>query len=662
MSWSEEQFKQFLAVLDKEGIQHVTSASSMSDFMMCRRKWWLKKIRKLPTPIKQYSVIGTVLHSICERYLKADDQGYDENGNPVDLYPPDWEIAYNTYPTHVETCPAHKDHPEHVSDRCFKCKCPHKVDGILTPEEQALVRKLISEGIDAGVLERHQGRAIEEEIFFEAFKNELGTVSVVGYIDCLEPDMIQDHKTTGKMKYALSKRGLDRDIQMNIYGYKAFVLDPPEEAPDKVWFRHNVYCKDPKDMRVKKTEIERSVSKIKSYYEKEIFPCFKEMLLLIRNTRIWSDIDPAANISEACNAYGGCPFLSICAGSESLEMYVKRVDRAIDSGKKKPHNNPEKGKGKGMSLLDKKTKKKDTPAATKPETKKETPKKKTSPLKAKPKASTKPKPEPEPKIENVGENVAAPWYIEGCKACSENKNPGIGTNGKPCLICITKSEGKVKETDYTQIADEEGNLCWVEKDSGEVVVKDKTISEAEVSAEETVAAETRIDEDEAKKKVSDKKKTEKKKSAEEKASRERKDKKEKDLSGEIEAGLGLDYKDSPERRKFVLLLGGTSADGTMSCGAAIGTVGRLVTLSELMVIIGESLGEIYQKKVEREEPVNFYDIDAFERRDVICANVDSIIDLLGSSSLACPLSMTTDEKSVVAVLRPYASRVFVFSP
>ena len=72
------------------------SASQIDTFRLCPRKWWLGKIRKLPGNAgAQHFIFGTILAEVCERYLLADDLGYDKSGVPVDLYPPGWTSAIN---------------------------------------------------------------------------------------------------------------------------------------------------------------------------------------------------------------------------------------------------------------------------------------------------------------------------------------------------------------------------------------------------------------------------------------------------------------------------------------------------------------------------------------------------------------------------------------
>lgn len=648
--------KEFLA-LRKENkglpVKHRTSASALKTYKMCKRKWWLDKVRKLTTWSSKANVFGSITHAVCERFLLADDQGYDrETHEPVELYPEGWHISLSTYPEHVASCRGHKDHPDYVAGERFECDCPHPVEGELTIEEQALVKGLVSQAIDAGVLERHPGREVEAEIFYKAFHDDaLGDMNWIGYIDVLEPDMIQDHKTTSRMKYALSKAKLFDDLQMNLYGYHAcFVrkINPPDL--EKMWFRHNVYCKDANDMRVRKTEVEKPLAEIKQYYDSQIEPCFRDMLLLIKNTNTWHDIEPPDDIAGSCNAYGGCPFLRICSGGETTDMYLKRVDRSANSGKKTNAKiNPK--ETQTMNLMEKKKMKKNT--TTPPSTAASTA------------ATTEPvEQEVHEKQEALPAN-AAPWYIAGCKACSDNDNPGIGSNGQPCMICVSRNRGKIDVESYKQTVADDGTINWIEKASGETVLVDDSVAKAEIKTEDKVGNEADVEAEKAAKAAAAKKKAETQKAADAEVKAKippatKPSKGSKASAGDAE--FPINQKTCTNRRKFTLILGGSSVDGTMSNGAAIGTVNRIVTLAEFMVVLGESMGEVYASKMGEEQAVNFYDINAFERRDFLCAHAGAIAEALGNSTLACPSHTTPDEATVVAALRPLAFRVFACSP
>lgn len=652
----ERDFKQQVRDAKETKIKHTTSASSIKTYKSCQRKWWLTKVRKLPTRSSQANIIGTVAHSVCERYLLADDQGYDrETKKPVELYPEGWHIAVNTYQKHVPECRGHKDHPDYVPYTDVGCDCPHPVDGELTIPEQAMLKKLISQAIDAGVLERHPGREIEKEIRFTGLEDDkLGTMSVIGFIDVLEPDMIQDHKTTGRMKYALSKAKLFEDIQMNLYGYhSAFIKEGRDPDLEYMWLRHNVYCKDPSDMRVRKTEVEKPVARIKEFYDKEIAPCYREMMLLIRNTENFSDIAPPDNIASACNAYGGCPFMPLCSGGETMGMFIKRFDNQNGSGTKHTPNNGASTETEKMRLLDKQlakaAKKQEAPAVEAPVTK------------AVPVTEV---------VDEAAGKPTAPWFVPQCKACSGNPVPGIGSNGQPCMVCVAKSKGKVDVDDYAQDVKEDGTICWTKKETGEVVVEDTTTADKEVIQEEKVGAEKEVIAEKKAQKQAVETKQAIQKEADDEAKEARaevvKEKKKKPVADTPPLAstqiLDIEAKQPSRRKKFLLVIGGTSADGTMSSSAQLGHASRSITLEELLLIVGEKVAEIYTETTGASSAISYWDINAFERRDFVAAQAFEIAMTLGSSTLVCGRNPTPDENILLSALRPLASRVFICNP
>ena len=102
-----------------------TSASQFETFKMCRRKWWLDKIRKLFVPSSTSQGFGTVLHACVESWMLANDLGYDSKGQAVDMYPQGWQNAINKYTGTID----------------YTC----------TPAEQGVIKNLIAVAIEEGV-------------------------------------------------------------------------------------------------------------------------------------------------------------------------------------------------------------------------------------------------------------------------------------------------------------------------------------------------------------------------------------------------------------------------------------------------------------------------------------------------------------------------------
>jgi 3D (Asp-Asp-Asp) domain-containing protein len=307
-SWREKSKRKALLV----------SASQITTKRLCNRKWWFEKVRKIPVISSDANVFGTVLHAVAERYNRADDLGRDEKGNPVDLYPEGWEIAYDKY--------------------------TGKEEGRLTPVEQDTVKRLIDKALEEGILERLPGRSVEEPFNFQVGKLPIPsggncTVSMVGFVDLLFPKEVQDHKTSKDKKWFKSKAKLKIDPQMLIYAFVAVkkIQDAGGAVPEKINLRHNQFCKNPNALEVRKTETKIPVVDVLAHWEQVVEDC-REMVVLRDTTEQYFDIPDPEDTQTTCRAYGGCPFMTICYGRESPETYEDRMLKYIEHKQPKPEN------------------------------------------------------------------------------------------------------------------------------------------------------------------------------------------------------------------------------------------------------------------------------------------------------------------------------------
>jgi len=280
------------------------SASQLEEFRTCPRKWYFNKCQKLPAAKKSYFVFGTVLASVLERYLKANDLGYDETGKPVDLYPPNWHIAFN--------------------------KFTKQKDGEISPIEQDLIQRLVTLSISVGVLQRKPNRKIEHEfdvLLLEDTEQQI-EVRVIGAIDCLLPSSVEDHKSTKASRWIKSKRELAENTQMLVYG-KICLLEAEAEGrklnpTDTVLFAHNVYVKDPNKPQIKRVEVFVTAQDIEDHWAR-LIEDVRHMLTIKYLCKGWGEIPPPKDVAGTCNAYGGCDFIPICTGMESVDSYLKRL-------------------------------------------------------------------------------------------------------------------------------------------------------------------------------------------------------------------------------------------------------------------------------------------------------------------------------------------------
>src|ERR1035437_3373846 len=364
-----------------------TSPSQHETFNLCKRKWWLKSIRHLPEIAKGSQVFGTVLHAVIERFLRADELGRDPaTGLPVELFPQRWTIAANRWK-------------------------PEEIDGECTPAEAEIIRRLVTEAIEGGVIQRHAGEvAIEQSITVPmdklpcpdcggkwpfhageacdvcgvAFGGEHDDVKHVGVanqlaevgeialaakvinppawacptcggdgkgdtiqtkmvIDYLTPEGIQDHKTTKDARYCLSQAKLRENIQL-LMNAKALLrlyeqdhaakvaageLTGPCMYPNRLSLRHNQFCKDPDNLFVRKSEAFVIPADVEAAWVVRVVEA-REMSRIRHTAESWQHIPSPASRSHACNAYSGCPFIPICGGKETEEMYEKRIDKQIE--------------------------------------------------------------------------------------------------------------------------------------------------------------------------------------------------------------------------------------------------------------------------------------------------------------------------------------------
>lgn len=338
------------------------SASQHETFLLCRRKWWLSRVRGLKEPTTASQVFGTVLHAVCERFLKADDLGRDltpgENfGKPVNLYPEGWEIADSRFGQECPDC-------DGKGGDCKTCYGKGKTcDGKVTPEEADLIKRLVSAAIEEGVLERRPGRKIEGD--FNRLVDRLPcphcfglgtfdtgmdpdtvkdrpqdvikcekcggdgkgtTIMLRGFIDVAYRDEVEDHKSMKTTKYAKSPKGLTKNTQMLLYAGELAIraAERGETVPTEFKLRHNCFSKDGK---IRKTESPPVPFKdVEEHWHRFTEDCY-EMARLRDTVERFHEIEPPADMSRACNAYNGCPFRTICHGQETEEGYEKRLDR-----------------------------------------------------------------------------------------------------------------------------------------------------------------------------------------------------------------------------------------------------------------------------------------------------------------------------------------------
>ena len=425
------------------------SASQIDTHESCPRKRWFEKKLKLPVESKDYFTFGTVLHACAERFFSADEQGRvpgeqpvqnDPNythvavvgsgplkgqkpGDPVDLYPKDWTKAFE------------KD---------------GSVSGEVTPNEAKLIKKLISQAIEKGVLVWEPDGQVERKFVLDVIED----VKITGYIDFYRPERecintdeggsdfeipeIHDHKTFSESSQRFlqqpkesSPNYIGENQQLLTYGS---VIQVEDGWDGDIIIRHNQFPKFNLARGARSVQTVVSAERLRRHWKwvkevaREIQKCHK--------IEKWDDV-PGPKEDGACQKYGGCPFQSICNRSLTVEAYTEQTVRK--------NKNKAKGRRINVSLDSKRSRKKKKTGGTsmgkdifaKARAKKAA----TKDLKQKAAEPETPAPavtETKQAAPTVAAHNPAPWAKEGCKPCG-----GTGFNLKTGAVCqICRSTAK----------------------------------------------------------------------------------------------------------------------------------------------------------------------------------------------------------------------------
>lgn len=393
--------------------------SALEDHQLCARKWFFKKRLKLPEIEREATAVGSVVHALLKRWLSADEHGM-LGGEPLDLYAEGWDVTEDKQGNDVKLNSADAD----------------------------LVRRLVDKAIKEGVVERLPNRIIEANMkrpFNAGTREEPLDVMLVGRIDVQLPEAIHDHKTTKNTRYILSKKKMPNDLALNFYAGEVLFdrLSRQEPLPKTITLRHNNFVKDRKDPRIRVNEVEVSPDHVQEQWSTNIVPEIQKVSKTAQAKK-WNEIPDPAEGTDACNAFGGCPFISICTGRESCEQYTSRIN-SLNEGE------PEQTKGAQEPMSTEAFKKR--LEAAKAGT---TPPPAAAPPAEAPTAAPAAQPEATPTPANTQK---APWATADCKACA---GTGINSKGNPCRICdsIQKKNNGITSSMYAVEVDGSGALLW----------------------------------------------------------------------------------------------------------------------------------------------------------------------------------------------------------
>lgn len=251
------------------------SASQISTFRDCKRKWFFGTCMKMRGPKNPYAELGTFIHSRLEEYLQT---GKMPKGKEIAITitkKGGQQIAYTF----------------------------DDIAAIMLPG----IKHLPAPGV------------AETELKFEMDLGELGTI--IGFIDYThdqeKPPVVGDHKTTSALKWALTKEELAEDVQATIYGVYACERYDVDEITARWGYFQT------KKPRAKKVEAELGLTDLAKNWQ-SILTDIREMKAIRDSGCTFKEVDYDATV---CEKYGGCPFISTCGltPAERMRSFTKML-------------------------------------------------------------------------------------------------------------------------------------------------------------------------------------------------------------------------------------------------------------------------------------------------------------------------------------------------
>lgn len=578
------------------------SSSQFEQYRSCHRAWWFQRVLKLPRKAQRYQAFGTVLHGVLERYIELESP--DDN----DLYPSDWHVVEEGGQRHV-----------------------------LGLEEQSEVRKLFEKGLAAGVIEKRFGQQKAEH----KFEAQLSPgVKLTGVIDVIDFDadgivwQIQDHKTAKGTRYIESENSIAQNQQLLLYA--AAMMGEEPCSPDGIYVRHNQFVRKgtPNQVRQVTSPMPVELEKLDDVWERAVLTGKEMKALKDANIeeRRWAEV-PEMQDPDACSAYGGCSFASICTRARSVEQYRKDGKGGAPKTARDTFANirrPMMG-GKAPDTPQDKM----DPFAKKRlgGSKKKTTKKAANPI-SRPQAAEAPAEEELPQGTRI-----APWARPDCKAC---KGTGMNSKGASCRVCdsLNKKEGSATSVDWGARM-QDGVLTWE---------GDESLAEAVAAAEapdEPVEPVEEQQDDEPEPEETEDEVIEDEPEAEEGEPEEPEAAAEEDepvddepepappaRSRETKADKSTKGKRGRKPMGMKLFIGCYPMDG----------VDRK-ELEQFHILEAEA-HELFREEVEEE----FYEVDAFQRRDILKRLSAQLEERWGTRRVYVPTQLTPDARVVLEIM------------
>ena len=230
------------------------SASQLSLFIACKRKWYFRYVEKIKEPYRPWLKAGLDFHQCienCFKKLAGEDVGIDYFDNDIrDMVKIAWE------------------------------------KGIIYVPDTHIVEKKIALPINEHA-------------------------EMTGFIDLLDvtDGKIIDHKTFKRPMDCLTEQDLKENLQLMIYAYwYLYKLDKKKG----VWLRHNQINKiDPEASKY--TEVWVSRKHVETYWNENILPVVEELVEMQGQEK-----EKFTCTLARCGDYGGCPYQDNCDGYKYL--------------------------------------------------------------------------------------------------------------------------------------------------------------------------------------------------------------------------------------------------------------------------------------------------------------------------------------------------------
>ena len=286
-----------------------------NDETHCKRSWYNKYVKKLPVPDRDFTNLGTVLHSCIENYLESGDL---DTGDP---FPGGWDKGLRS----------------DESDKVRELVELGIEEGYIVKSKKRMIEMSIGDGKDHTTLLRKLKPEWDEDWIKEKATQcweIVPGVLLTGFIDYYyNINKIIDWKTSSDpMKYGLKKdskstKYIGFDLQLLLYATflrKVMNVQGPIEVA-------HVYFRTKKEAKVLKVSHTFSPEDLDEFYEWLTTVAIPDMLELKEMKE--GVVVSLEHGKEACNRYGGCPYKPICSGNRTEEEY--KIIHSIGKGESK---------------------------------------------------------------------------------------------------------------------------------------------------------------------------------------------------------------------------------------------------------------------------------------------------------------------------------------